>query len=89
MILEAIFTLLFGLINIILGLLPKFPSLADSDIASLNSALDTIFDNATLLGFFFPINLAKNLLKIVIVIVSAYHVYKLALWVITWIKSHD
>lgn len=89
MILEAIFNLLFGLVNLIIGLIPPLPSLPESSLDSLHSALDTIFSNAQLLGFFFPIELGKLLLEIVILVLTAYHVYKLALWVVTWIKSHD
>lgn len=86
MILEAIFNLLFGLVNLIIGLIPPLP---ESSLDSLHSALDTIFSNAQLLGFFFPIELGKLLLEIVILVLTAYNVYKLALWVVTWIKSHD
>lgn len=89
MIIETIFNLLFGIVNLIISLIPTLPGLDENSLSSLHSALDTIFSNATLLGFFFPINLAKMLLEIVIVILTAYNVYKLAIWVVTWIKSHD
>lgn len=89
MILEAVFNLLFGLINMVLGLLPKLPNFDSSLLADFNSMLDTIFDNASLLGFFFPIAAAKVYIPLVLLVVNFEHVYNLCLWVITWIKSHN
>ncbi len=88
MIIEALFNLLFGLVKLIFSLIPPLPGLDENALTSLHEALDTIFNNANLLGFFFPIDLAKMLLEIVIIILTAYETYKLALWVITWVKSH-
>lgn len=89
MIIEAIFNLLFGLINLIIGLLPHIPDFDENMLSDFHSALETIFDNTGLLGFFFPIATIKVLLPLVIIAVNFEHIYHGALWVVTWIKSHN
>lgn len=89
MIIEALFNLIFGLVNLILSMLPSLPNFDESLLADFNAALDTIFSNAQLLGFFFPIETIKVYIPLVLLVINFEHIYNLALWVITWIKSHN
>lgn len=89
MIVEALFNLIFGLVNLILGLLPSLPDFDESLLLDFHTALQTIFDNTDLLGFFFPISTIKILIPLVLLVINFEHIYNFALWVITWIKPHE
>lgn len=89
MIVEALFNLIFGLLNFILNLLPEMPSFDTSLLTDFHTALQTIFDNISLLGFFFPISTIKILIPLVILVINFEHVYNFARWIITWIKNHN
>ena len=89
MIIEALFNLIFGLVNLILTLLPNLPNFDESLLVDFNTALDTIFDNASLLGFFFPIDTIKLYIPLVLLVINFEHIYHLSLWVISWIKPHN
>lgn len=89
MIIEALFNLIFGLVNLIINLLPSLPDFDESLLADFNAALDTIFENAYMLGFFFPIDTIKVYIPLILLVINFEHIYNLAMWVITWIKSHN
>lgn len=89
MIIETLFNLIFGLINLVFNLLPSLPDFSENMLTDFHTALETIFDNTGLLGFFFPISSIKLFIPLVILVINFEHVYNAALWVITWIKSHD
>lgn len=88
MIIELLFNLIFGLINFILDLLPSVPNFDPALLNDFNYVLDLIFENAKLLGFFFPVNTIKVYLPLVLIVINFEHIYNLAMWVVTWIKSH-
>lgn len=88
MIVQALFNLIFGLINFILGLLPSLPNFNESSLSDFNQTLDIIFDNAGLLGFFFPISTIKVYIPLVLLAINFEHIYKISIWVISWFKSH-
>ena len=52
MIIEAILNMLLTVITTVLGVLPSIPDVPDSFKTSVNSVLDTIFNNLGLLGVF-------------------------------------
>lgn len=82
MILEAVFNLIKGILNILFGILPTIPNLPDNLHNSISSFFDLIFENATLLGLFVRIDTLKVLLPIVIVIMSFDKLYKFTMWII-------
>lgn len=88
MIIEAIFNLIFGLVTTLLNLLPSLPDFNENMLSDFHTALETIFDNAGLLGFFFPISTIKVLLPLVILVINFEHIYHASIWVINWIKEH-
>ena len=89
MIIEALFNLVFGLINLILNMLPSLPDFDTNLLTNFHNALQTIFDNTGLLGFFIPIDTIKTLIPLVILVLNFEHIYHFALWVISWIKNHN
>lgn len=89
MIVEALFNLIFGLVNLIIDLLPSLPSFDGSLLVDFNNALDIIFENAKLVGFFFPVETVKVYIPLVLLVINFEHIYNLSMWVITWIKSHN
>lgn len=89
MIVQALFDIIFGLVNLIISLLPSLPNFDESLLADFNTTIDTIFNNASLLGFFFPISTIKVYIPLVLLVVNFEYVYNLAMWVVTWIKSHN
>lgn len=89
MIIEALFNLIFALVNLILNLLPELPNFDENLLDNFHLALQTIFDNTGLLGFFIPISTIKVLIPLVILVLNFEHIYHFALWVISWIKSHN
>lgn len=89
MIIEKLFDLIFGVVELILDILPDLPSFDETLLDDFRFVLDTIFDNAHLLGFFFPIDTIKLLIPLSLIVVNFNHVYRGALWVVSWIKSHN
>lgn len=72
--LELLIHLLFGWINI-----PVFPAELKN---SINSFLDLIFDNLSLLGFFVrPITL-KIIIPLLIIVINFKYIYKFSMWLI-------
>lgn len=66
--------LLFGWINI-----PQFP---DTLKNSINSFLDLIFNNLSLLGFFIRPDTLKLTIPLFIIVFNFKYVYKLTMWII-------
>ena len=81
MILEALLNLIKVLLNVVFGWIniPQFPETLTS---SIDSFLDIIFNNISLLGFFIrPITLTIAI-PLLIVIINFEQVYKLTMWII-------
>lgn len=81
MILETLLNLVFGLLKIVFGFisLPAFP-------VSLSSSIDTflnlIFDNVTLLGFFIRPLTLTIVVPILIILLNFDYVYKIIMWIL-------
>lgn len=81
MILEVLLNLVFGLLKIVFGWinLPTFPSGLTN---SIDTFLNLIFDNVTLLGFFIrPITLSI-VVPILIILLNFEDVYKITMWIL-------
>lgn len=81
MILEAILNLFKGLLFIVFGWinLPAFP---EGFTSSINSFLDLIFDNLTLLGFFIRPLTIQIAVPILIALLNFDNLYKLTMWIL-------
>ncbi len=81
MILEVLLNLVFGLLKIVFGWisLPSFPS---SLTSSIDTFLNLIFDNVTLLGFFIrPVTLSI-IVPILIILLNFENLYKITMWIL-------
>lgn len=65
---------LFGWINI--------PQMPDELVNSINTFLNLIFDNLTLLGFFIRPTTLKILIPLIIFIINFKYIYKIVIWLI-------
>lgn len=63
---------LFGWINI--------PQVPDTLIYSINSFLNLIFDNLSLLGFFVRPTTLKILVPLIIIVINFKYIYKFIMW---------
>ncbi len=88
MIIEALFNLIFGILDGLFSILPSIPDFDTNMLSDFHTALQTIFDNAGLLGFFFPIASIKVLIPLVILVINFEHIYHGFMWVLTWFKEH-
>lgn len=81
MIIEAILNLLKVLIFTVFGWIniPQFP---ESITTSLNSFLDLIFNNISLLGFFIRGSTIKIVIPILIILINFDKVYKFTMWIL-------
>ena len=81
MILEVLLNLVFGLLKIVFGWisLSSFPS---SLTSSIDTFLNLIFDNVTLLGFFIrPVTLSI-IVPILIILLNFENLYKITMWIL-------
>lgn len=81
MILEAILTILKVLLQFVFGWinLPQFP---ETLMSSIDTFLDILFDNISLLGFFIrPVTLTVAI-PILIILLNFEQVYKFTMWII-------
>ena len=81
MILEALLNLIKSLLNVVFGWisLPQFPEELTN---SVNTFLDLIFDNLSLLGFFIrPLTLTITI-PILIILLNFEQAYKLVMWIV-------
>ena len=88
MIIQALFDIILGLLDLIISLLPSLPDFDENMLSDFHTALTTIFDNTGLLGFFFPISSIKIFIPLVIIALNFENIYHMLMWVVTWIKSH-
>lgn len=63
---------LFGWINI--------PQVPDTLVDSINSFLNLIFDNLSLLGFFVRPTTLKILVPLIIIVINFKYIYKFIMW---------
>ena len=81
MILEALLNLVFGLLKIVFGWisLPAFPENLSS---SIDTFLNLIFDNVTLLGFFVRPSTIMIVVPILIILLNFEEIYKITMWIL-------
>lgn len=81
MILEALLNLVFGLLKIVFGWisLPAFP---EGLTTSIDTFLNLIFDNITLLGFFIRPTTITIVVPILIILLNFEEVYKITMWIL-------
>ncbi len=81
MILEGLLNLIFGLLKIVFGWisLPAFPSELASGIETF---LNLIFDNITLLGFFIRPATITIVVPILIILLNFEDLYKITMWIL-------
>lgn len=82
MIIELLFNLIKFILDFLFNLLPNIPSFSSNLANSLDSYLDLIFSNLSLLGFFVDIALIKVLVPLIIIVINFEHIYHFSLWVI-------
>lgn len=82
MILEAIFNLVKGLLELIFALLPDVPDLDITLLDSLTTFIEYVFNNLGLLGFFIRISTIKALVPLIIIAANFEHIYHFALWIL-------
>lgn len=81
MILESVFNLIFGLLEIVFGWinLPAFPQQL---VDTLTSFEDLIFSNISCLSFFVRISTVKILLPLLLIVVNFDKAYKLTMFIL-------
>lgn len=81
MILEGLLNLIFGLLKIVFGWisLPAFPAELASGIETF---LNLIFDNITLLGFFIRPATITIVVPILIILLNFEDLYKITMWIL-------
>lgn len=81
MILESLLNLVFGLLRVAFGWIntPAFP---ESLTTSINSFLDIIFNNITLVGFFIRPATIMVVIPILIILLNFDVVYKTTMWIL-------
>lgn len=81
MILEALLNLVFVLLQACFGWI-NIPAFPETLTSSINTFLDLIFDNITLLGFFIrPATLTISI-PILLILLNFEEVYKITMWVL-------
>lgn len=82
MIVSSVMNLIKAVITTVFGVLPNIPNFAQGLQNSVNSVLDTIFNNLGLIGVFVRPTTIKLIIPILIVILNFERVYKLTMWII-------
>lgn len=82
MIVSSVMDLIKLLLTTIFGVLPDIPNFATGLQNSVNSVLDTIFNNLGLIGVFVRPATIKLIIPILVVILNFERVYKLTMWII-------
>lgn len=82
MIIELLFNFIKTILDFLFNLLPNIPIFPINLTNSLDSYLDLIFSNLSLLGFFVDIALIKVLVPLVIIVINFEYIYHFAIFVI-------
>lgn len=82
MLIKLLFDFIKTILEFLFNLLPDVPNFSSNIINSLDSYLDLIFGNLSLLGFFVDISLIKILVPLVIIVLNFEHIYHFAIWII-------
>ena len=81
MILETILNLLKNLLFFVFNWI-NLPSMPETFVNSVNSFLNLIFNNLTILGFFVRIETIKIAIPILIILINFDKIYKLTIWIL-------
>lgn len=81
MIIEAIFTLIKGLITLVFSLLPDLPDVPESISSSVDTYIDLVCDNSTFFSFFLDIEFTKSIIIILLSLFAFRYMYKFIMWV--------
>lgn len=81
MIIETLLNLIFSLLKFVFSWL-ELPSFPEELTNSINSFLDLIFDNVTLLGFFIRPTTLTICIPILIILLNFDKVYKFTMWIL-------
>ena len=81
MIIETILNLLKNLLFVVFGWI-NLPAMPEGITNSINSFLDLIFENITLLGFFIRPTTFSIAIPVLIIILNFDKVYKLTMWIL-------
>lgn len=82
MIIELLFGLLKGFVMIVLNLFDLLPALPLTITTNLNSFFTVIFGYASLVSFFFPLDIAILLLTLYLAIENFDDIYKITMFVL-------
>lgn len=82
MIVSSVMNLIKAVLTTVFGVLPNIPNFATGLQNSINSVLDTIFDNLSLFGVFIRPTSIKLIVPILIVILNFERIYKVTMWII-------
>lgn len=81
MIVEGLMTAGLWILDAILDVLDVLPSFPEGPATAIASYLDLVFDNVTILPFFFPVSFAAPILAIVFLMANWKRIYHFILWV--------
>ena len=81
MILETILNLIMSLLQLVFGWI-NIPNLPDSLITNIDTFLNLLFDNVSLLGFFVRPSTLTLVIPILIILINFDQVYKFTMWLL-------
>lgn len=81
MIIEGLLTIVKNLLFMLFSVF-NLPSLPETLLTSLNSFLDLIFNNLSLIGFFIRPTTFKILVPVAIILINFKHIYKVFMWIL-------
>lgn len=82
MIIESILSMVFNLITIPLSLLPNIPQVPDSFYTSVNSVLDTIFNNLGLIGVFVRPATLQIIIPLFLIVINFDYIYSFVMFIL-------
>lgn len=75
--LSVVKTILFGILSVF-----NLPSLPQGLLDSLDTFLDLIFDNLSLIGLFVRPTTFKIIIPVVLVLMNFEHIYNVSIWIL-------
>lgn len=82
MIIETLLNAMYYLVTGVLGFLPNVPSFPDSFNSSINTVLDTIFNNLDLLGCFVRPFTLQTIIPLAIILLQFDKIFGFIMWLV-------
>lgn len=87
MIIEALLTVVWFILDFILNLLPNIPEMPSNVVSAITNVFNVIFNNVGLLGIFVPLDIVKVLIPLWLVVDNFDKIYSIVFWVIKKIPA--